>query len=99
MIGFQSFDELGVERRELHLVGRHVVLGEDRLDRALGHAERAVDALVRIDDEEIRALAKAVDRADVDAVGVLAADAGFGDDVGHGLGAALRRTMRASLEF
>ena len=68
------------------LVVGHVVLGEDRLDRALGDAQRAVDALVGIDDEEIGTLAKAVDRADVDAVGVLAADAALGDDVGHGGG-------------
>ena len=63
----------------------HVVLGEDRLDRALGDAQRAVDALVGIDDQHVRALAKAVDRADIDAVGVLALDAALGDDVGHWL--------------
>ena len=54
----------------------HVVLGEDRLDRALGDAQRAVDALVGVDHQHVRAFAEAVDRADVDAVGVLALDAG-----------------------
>src|SRR4029453_6688736 len=77
--------ELGVERGELRLIGRDVVLREDRLHRALGHAQRAVDALIRIDDQEVRPFAEAIDRADVDAVGILAADAGFGDDVSHWL--------------
>src|SRR5688572_15902392 len=83
--------ELGIDRLELLLVRRHVVLGEDRLDRALGDAQRAVDALVGIDHQEIGALAEAVDGADVDAVGVLAPDARLGDDVSHerGRGSAL----------
>ena len=76
--------ELGVERLEFGLVRRHVVLGEDRLDRAFGDAQRAVDALVGIDDEEVGPLAEAIDRADIDAVGVFALDAGFGYDIGHG---------------
>jgi hypothetical protein len=62
----------------------HVVLGEDGLDRALGHAQRAVDALVGIDHQEIGALAETVDRTDIHAVGVLALDTGFGHHVSHG---------------
>ena len=81
--GLPQLRQLGVERLERLLVLRNVVLGEYRLDRTFGNAQRAIDALVRIDHKEVGALAKAVDRADVDAVGVLAADAGFGDDVGH----------------
>jgi hypothetical protein len=50
---------------------------------ALGDAHRAVDALVGLDDQHVRPLAEAIDRADVDAVGVLALDAGFNDDVSH----------------
>jgi hypothetical protein len=64
----------------------HVFLGQDGVHRAFGDADRAVDALVGVDDEEVRAFAEAVDGADIDAVGVLAADARFEDDVGHGLG-------------
>jgi hypothetical protein len=69
---------------ERELVAGHVFLGQDGVDRALGDAHRAVDALVGIDGQEIRALAEAIDRANIDAIGVLAADARFGDDVGHG---------------
>src|SRR5258708_25233194 len=36
--------QLGIDLGETTLVLRHVVLGEDRLDRALAHAQRAIDA-------------------------------------------------------
>jgi hypothetical protein len=44
--GLPALGQFGVQRDERPLVGRHVVLGVDRLDGALRHAERAVDALV-----------------------------------------------------
>ena len=75
--------QLGIEVEEILLIARDVFLGIDRIDRALGHAYRTVDALVRIDDQEIRAFPEAVDGANIDAVGVFAANAGFCDDVGH----------------
>src|SRR5687767_5123810 len=56
--------KLGVERDHVLLVAGHVFLGKDRVDRALRNAHRAVDALVRVDRQEVRALAEAVDRAD-----------------------------------
>ena len=40
--------QLGIERLELLLVGRHVILGKDGLDRALGDAEGAVDAIAGV---------------------------------------------------
>src|SRR5262249_39100655 len=45
---------------------REGVLGEDRLHRALGLAGSAVDALLRIDDEDPVRLVDAIDRTDVD---------------------------------
>jgi hypothetical protein len=39
--------------------------------------------LVGVDDEHVLALVEAIDRADLDAIGVFALDAGFIDDVGH----------------
>src|SRR5207342_748941 len=63
-----------------------VVLGIDGLGGAFGLAQRAVDALVGVDDEEVGTFVEAVDRADFDAVGVLAADAVLDDDEGHGEG-------------
>ena len=79
-----ALGQLGVELGHVLLVAGHVFLGNDGVDRALGDADGAVDALVGVDGQEVRAFTEAVDRADVDAVGVLAADARFEDDVGHG---------------
>jgi hypothetical protein len=80
---FPELGKLRVQSLELLLVGRDIVLGKNRLDRTLGDAQRAVDAFVRIDNQEIGPLTETVDRTDVDAIGVLAADAGLGDDVGR----------------
>src|SRR3954470_17952687 len=66
------------------LLGLGLRVGQDGLGRAFGLADAAVDALVRVDDEHVVALVEAVDRADLDAIHVLALDAGLGDHVGHG---------------
>jgi hypothetical protein len=65
------------------LARRQLVFGKNRLDRALGLAKRAVDALIRVDHEKVRSLVKTVYRANLDAVGEFAFDAGFGDDECH----------------
>ena len=78
-----EFCELRVQAREWLLIIGNVVLRENRFDRALGNAERAIDAFVRIDDQKVGTLPKAVDRADIDAVGILATDATLGDNIGH----------------
>src|SRR5574341_526788 len=72
---------VGVELEPL--LGLGIGVGQDRLGRALGLAHAAVDALVGMDDEHAGALVKAIHRAHLDAVHVLALDAVFGDDVSH----------------
>ena len=62
---------------------RHVVLVEDRLDRADRLTGTAVDALVGVDVEHPVALVDAVDRALLDACLVEHIHARLGDDVGH----------------
>src|SRR5215472_15065054 len=78
--------DLGVVGVDLQPLAVRVVLGVglDRVDRALRLANPAVDALVWVDNQEVLALVKAVDRAYLDAIHVLTFDAGIGDDVGHG---------------
>ena len=66
----------------LPFVGQRV-LGEDRLDGALGLARTAVDALLGIDHEDPIGLVDAIDGTDVDARTVFDVDAGLGDDVRH----------------
>ncbi|MBM2822499.1 MAG: putative ferredoxin [Thermoleophilia bacterium] len=67
----EGVDLLGIRERvvdldeRVPLVGQRV-LGENRLNRALRLACPAVDALLRIDDEDPLELVDAVDRADVD---------------------------------
>src|SRR5438552_19089722 len=53
--------ELGVERRERLLVRRYVVFGINGVDRTLLHAEGAVDALDRIDHQQMGACTTADD--------------------------------------
>ena len=69
----------------MSLILRQVVLGIDRVDRALGNAQGAVYALVWIDHQAVRPLIKAVHGADLNTVGVLALNTGFGNYVGHEL--------------
>src|SRR3546814_12018242 len=76
--------EHGVDREEVLLATRDIVLLIDRAYRAFGHAQGAVDAAFRVDDEEIRALVETVHQANLDAGGVLADGESFGYAVGHG---------------
>src|SRR5690606_32805610 len=77
---------VGFNLHDYFMVRWHVMLGADRIDRALRLAQGAVDALVRIDHQEVGALVETVERAHLDTVGVLALDAVLGDDEGHGRG-------------
>jgi hypothetical protein len=62
----------------------HVFFCVNGVDRALGDADRTVDALIGVDGQKIRPFAKTIDGADIDTIGVFATDASFGDNVGHG---------------
>ena len=75
--------QFDVELDELLLIGWYIFLGINGIDRAFRYADCAVNALIRVDCEEVRAFAEAVYRAYIYAVGVTAADAGFGHNVGH----------------
>jgi len=59
--GGPFFRQFPVELDELLLIGWHFVLGINGLDWAFGLAEGTVDALIRIDHEEIRAFVKTID--------------------------------------
>src|SRR5207244_8451259 len=76
-------EELGVDRRVVLPLRRHVVLVEDRRHRAHGLARPAVHALVGLDVEHATALVDAIHRALVHARPVLHIDAGLADRVCH----------------
>jgi len=67
------------------LLGGGLTVWNDRLYRAFRLAYAAIDAFVRVDYQHILALIEAVDGADFDAIHIFAADAGFGDNIGHDL--------------
>jgi hypothetical protein len=62
---------------------RHIFIREDGVHRAFRDAHGAIDAFIRVDGQEVWAFAEAVHGADIDAIGVLALDAGFSDGMGH----------------
>ena len=62
---------------------RRLAIGDDGLRWALRNTDAAVDALVRLDDEQVLAFIEAVDRTDFDAIRIFAFDAVLGDDVRH----------------
>jgi hypothetical protein len=76
---------LGIQSGEVFPFLRKVVLVENRFDRALRNTGLAVDALIRMDIEHLCAFIEAIDRADNDAIGVLAVEARLGDNVSHSL--------------
>jgi hypothetical protein len=66
------------------LLDAGVRVGLDRLDRAFGFADAAINALVRMYDEHVLTFVEAVYGADFDTVREFALDAVFIDDERHG---------------
>src|ERR687890_209889 len=66
----------------LHVFG-DLVLGVDGLDRTLGFAGAAIDALFRVDHEVVAGVVDAVDRANLDTTLVLGADTRLRDHIGQ----------------
>ncbi len=60
-----------------------IVFVENGRNRAFRNAGFAVDAFIRVNEENRFAFVEALDRANNDAVGVLAVKAWFGDDMSH----------------
>jgi hypothetical protein len=75
--------QLHIEFDHVNLVGWRVFFGIDRVHRALWNADCAVNALIRINSQEIGAFAEAIHWAHINAIGVFTVNAGLGDNVGH----------------
>jgi hypothetical protein len=71
----------GINAKPLFQSGLGVWL--DRFNRAFWLAYAAIDAFVRVDDQHVLALVKAIDGADFNAVHVFTFDAIVVDDIGH----------------
>ena len=74
---------LAVQFEPLVEIGFRV--GLNSFGGALRLAHATIDALVRVNDEHVLAFVKAVDRAYLDAISVLALNALIVDDVSHAL--------------
>ena|SRR5262245_8243414 len=75
--------EFGIQLGPFLLAVGHVVFREDGFYRAFRDAQGTIYAFVRVDDEHVWAFPKTIDGADIDAVGILALDAGLSDHVSH----------------
>ena len=75
--------QFGIELGHVLLVGRNIFFSVDGVHGALGNAHGAVNAFIGIDGQKVGAFAEAVHGANVDAIGVLAFDAGFCNGMGH----------------
>ena len=80
----QNFGFVGIELDEGFPFGGNPHCREDRLDRAFGDTGSAVDALDGIDHQHGLVLMEAIDRTHRHANGILAIDAGLGNNVRHG---------------
>jgi len=58
-------------------------IGFDGVGRTFGLANAAIDAFVRMDDQHIFTLVETIYRTNLNAIGVLAFNTGFSDDVSH----------------
>jgi hypothetical protein len=75
--------QFGIQLDKVFLAFRYVIFGEDGFGRAFRFAQSAVNAFLRIDDQEIRTFVEAVDGADIHAVGILAFDTVLYNNVSH----------------
>jgi hypothetical protein len=60
-----------------------LAIGKDSLGWAFRHADPAINALVRMNDEHVCALVEAIYGTDFDAVRIFALDTVLGDDISH----------------
>src|SRR5450830_1213706 len=80
---FPLWREFCIQCDEVLLVGGYVFFGKDCIDWTLWHADRAVNAFVWINCQEVGTLAKGIHRAHINTVGIFASDARLGDNERH----------------
>jgi len=75
--------EFGVQCNESQLIGRQIFFGKNRVGGALRDANSAVNALLRVNDEEVWTFLETVDRTNINAIREFAFDTVFSNNVGH----------------
>ena len=69
--------EFRVEFKELFLARRYFIFGDDGFNGTFWLTKGAIDAFLGINDQKIRAFVKAVNRANVNSIGVFTLDTVF----------------------
>ena len=67
------------------LISRHIIFRINCIDGTLWDTNSAINTLIWINHQKIRTFAEAVNWANINAVSIFAADAGFGNNVSHGI--------------
>jgi hypothetical protein len=75
--------ETCIKSRKLALIGWHIFLGINGVDGALWNTHGAINAFVGVYHQHVLARTEGIHRANVNTVGVLAADTRISHDVGH----------------
>jgi hypothetical protein len=65
------------------LISRHIVFGKDGFSRAFCYTQGTIYALIWVDGQEVWAFHKAINRANINAIGKFALNTIFGNDVSH----------------
>jgi hypothetical protein len=67
------------------LITWHIIFGINCIDWTLWNANSTINALIWINDQEVRALTEAIHWANVNAIGVLTTNTGFSYNISHGI--------------
>jgi hypothetical protein len=78
-----DFGQFGIKLNELFLISWNFIFRENRIGGTFGFAQCAIDALVWVNHQKVRAFVEAVDRAHFHAVLVFALNAVFSNDKCH----------------
>lgn len=96
--------QIGPLARELTVLfgpnfGARIAIGHDSFSRAFGFANAAIDTFIGIDDQHILTRIEAIDRTNLDAIHIFAANTSFGDDIRHRLTPGFEKSYFLPLAF
>ena len=75
--------QICIELSHMFLVAGDIFFCVNSIDRTLRNADCAVDTFIGIDGQEVRTLSETIDGADINTIGIFAADTSFSYYVGH----------------
>jgi hypothetical protein len=67
------------------LITWHIIFSVNGVDWTFWNADCAINALIRINDQEVRAFTETIHWANVYAIGVLTTNTGFSYNISHGI--------------